>query len=207
MAGLREQKHQLTRNFILDTTYQILAKTGYAEMTMDEVSSQAGLSKATLYQYFPSKDDLVVSVIERRIRHEIDLVRSMDPSLPAIQRLEMMLQNGFKESYLQGLRVVPKLPLPLWKDTRLSAMRQELMDVLMSLLEEARAAGSIQHYLPAPVVAELVIGAFNVSVENLRQSLNLSFEAVCDLILKGLLYGIATPLVQAPAKPSKPRPS
>jgi AcrR family transcriptional regulator len=195
MTGLREQKHQLTRNFILDTTYQILAEKGYAEITMDEVSSQAEISKATLYQYFPSKDDLVVSVIERRIKHELDMVRAMDPGLAALKRLEMMLQNGFKESYLQGLRVVPKLPLHLWKDERLSAIRQELMDALMSLLEEAYAAGSIQRHLPAPVVAELVIGVFNVNIQNLMQSLNLSFEAVCDLILKGLLYGIATPVV------------
>ena len=193
MARLREQKHQLTRNFILDATHQILAEKGYAEMTMDEVSYQAGISKATLYQYFPSKEDLVVSVIERRIKYEIDMVQSMDANLPAIKRLEMMLQNGFKESYLQGLRVVPKLPLHLWKDEHLSAIRQDLMNALMSLLEEAYAAGSIPYYLPAPVVAELVIGAFNINIENLMQSLSLPFEAVCDLILKGLLYGIATP--------------
>jgi len=123
------------------------------------------------------------------------MVQSMDPAIPAIKRLEMMLQNGFKESYLQGLSVVPKLPLALWKDPRLLVTRQKLMDALMNLLEEAHAAGSIQHYLPAPVVAELVIGAFNINVQNLMQSLSLSFEATCDLILKGLLYGIATPLV------------
>lgn len=195
MTGLREQKHLLTHNFILETAYQILAETGYAEMTMDEVSSRAGISKATLYQYFPSKEDLVVSVLERRIKHEIGIVRSMDPAITAIKRLEMMVRNGFQESYRQGLRVVPKLPLALWKDPRLSATRQELMEALMDLLEEAYAAGSIQPYLPAPVVAELVIGAFNIDVQNLMETLNLPFEAACDLILKGLLYGIATPLI------------
>jgi AcrR family transcriptional regulator len=49
---------------ILAATVKVLAEVGYRGLTMDEVALVAGVSKATIYRRWPSKIDLLVSVID-----------------------------------------------------------------------------------------------------------------------------------------------
>jgi AcrR family transcriptional regulator len=51
---------------ILDTAYELFSRRGIRDVGIDELIERAGVAKATLYRYFPSKDDLVVAFLERR---------------------------------------------------------------------------------------------------------------------------------------------
>lgn len=46
---------------ILDTALALLAEVGPTGLSVEEVASRAGVSKATIYRRFPTKDDLVVA--------------------------------------------------------------------------------------------------------------------------------------------------
>ncbi|MBL8584805.1 MAG: TetR/AcrR family transcriptional regulator [Rhizobiaceae bacterium] len=55
----RRQQNRLDRERrILDAALRVFSETGYSGATMDAVALDAGLSKPTLYQYFPSKEAL-----------------------------------------------------------------------------------------------------------------------------------------------------
>ncbi|MBC2836709.1 TetR/AcrR family transcriptional regulator [Paragemmobacter straminiformis] len=54
----REQNRMDRTRRILDGALRVFAQAGYSGTTMDAVAAAAGLSKPTLYQYFPSKEDL-----------------------------------------------------------------------------------------------------------------------------------------------------
>jgi AcrR family transcriptional regulator len=55
----RRQQNRLNRErAILDAALKIFAAQGFTGATMDAVATEAGLTKPTLYTYFPSKDDL-----------------------------------------------------------------------------------------------------------------------------------------------------
>ena len=54
----REQNRAEKHTRALDAALKVFAKYGYAAATMDAIAAEAGLTKPTLYQYFPSKDDL-----------------------------------------------------------------------------------------------------------------------------------------------------
>jgi AcrR family transcriptional regulator len=51
---------------ILEAAYELFSRRGVRDVGIDEVIGRAGVAKATLYRHFPSKDDLVVAVLERR---------------------------------------------------------------------------------------------------------------------------------------------
>jgi len=53
---------------ISEAALEIFATQGYEATTMDEIASKSGVSKGTIYLYFPSKEDLLVASIEHRIR-------------------------------------------------------------------------------------------------------------------------------------------
>ena len=49
----------LTTIKILDAAYGLMWRQGFVRVSMDEIAERAGVSKRTLYQHFPSKDDLL----------------------------------------------------------------------------------------------------------------------------------------------------
>ncbi|CAN5598175.1 hypothetical protein BH09ACT7_BH09ACT7_25870 [soil metagenome] len=49
---------------ILTTTLEVLGEVGYAQLTVNEVISRAGVSSATLYRRWPGKTELVTAAIE-----------------------------------------------------------------------------------------------------------------------------------------------
>jgi AcrR family transcriptional regulator len=61
----RGRRPDPTRDLAIQTAVlDVLAEEGYSGLTMDAVAVTAGVSKATIYRRWPSKADLLVSVIE-----------------------------------------------------------------------------------------------------------------------------------------------
>ncbi|TCO20384.1 TetR family transcriptional regulator [Kribbella steppae] len=54
------------RQRILDTAYELIAQRGVRDVGVEEVIAKAGIAKATLYRHFPSKNELVLAVLEHR---------------------------------------------------------------------------------------------------------------------------------------------
>lgn len=60
----RRQQNRLTRaRAILDAALTVFAAQGYSGTTMDAVASEAGVTKPTLYSYFPSKEALFQAML------------------------------------------------------------------------------------------------------------------------------------------------
>lgn len=54
------------RDRIISASYDLFAQRGVRDVSIDEVIAAAEVAKATLYRYFPSKDDLVLAFLEHR---------------------------------------------------------------------------------------------------------------------------------------------
>jgi AcrR family transcriptional regulator len=53
-----------TRQLVVDVTLELLAKRGYHAMLVDDIARAAGVSRATLYQYFESKEQIFIELLE-----------------------------------------------------------------------------------------------------------------------------------------------
>ncbi len=61
------------RRQVLDAAEALFLEHGYEPVSMDAVARKAGVSKATLYAYFPSKDRLFATIVaERGMAHVLD---------------------------------------------------------------------------------------------------------------------------------------
>jgi AcrR family transcriptional regulator len=56
------------RQAILDAALDVFARRGYHAASIDEIAQAAGISKALIYEHFPSKRDLHVSLLEAEVR-------------------------------------------------------------------------------------------------------------------------------------------
>jgi AcrR family transcriptional regulator len=59
-----------TKQKILDTTFNLYMRYGIKSVSMDDISSELGMSKKTLYQHIENKDDLVRQVITKYIEDD-----------------------------------------------------------------------------------------------------------------------------------------
>lgn len=59
MADLRERRRRATRAELVSTALRLFAERGFEATTMSDVAVATGVSRRTLYRYFPRKDDLV----------------------------------------------------------------------------------------------------------------------------------------------------
>ena len=59
MAGLRERKKRATRTAIRDAGMRLFAQRGFAGTTIDQIAEAADVSRATVFSYFPTKEEIV----------------------------------------------------------------------------------------------------------------------------------------------------
>src|SRR6266436_2144662 len=86
--GLRERKKQKTRESIQRTALRLFEKQGYEETTIEEVAAAAEISPSTFFNYFPTKEDVV-------------LFDAYDP-----MAIRMLLERPKDEPLNVGLRTV-----------------------------------------------------------------------------------------------------
>jgi AcrR family transcriptional regulator len=59
MAGLRERKKEQTRRLIAETARQLFSERGFEHVTIAEIAEAAEVAVQTVFNYFPTKEDLV----------------------------------------------------------------------------------------------------------------------------------------------------
>jgi AcrR family transcriptional regulator len=83
--GLRERKKRQTRETIAAAAAALFAARGYDEVTMVEVATAADVSEKTLYNYFPSKELLVIGEDPARLAGLERALRERAPGTSAAQ--------------------------------------------------------------------------------------------------------------------------
>ncbi|GIJ48170.1 TetR family transcriptional regulator [Virgisporangium aliadipatigenens] len=74
--GLRDRKKARTRRHIADTAARLFAERGYERVTVSEIARAAEVAEQTLYNYFPTKEQLVTDR-EQQIQEQLgELIRT-----------------------------------------------------------------------------------------------------------------------------------
>ena len=75
-----QDRSRATVDAVITATIQVLVKDGYEKLTTTKVARAAGVSVGSLYQYFPTKDAVVLAVLEI---HLDEIFRAMERGLAA----------------------------------------------------------------------------------------------------------------------------
>lgn len=87
----------VARDQLLDSALQVVSQEGFGAMTLDAVARAAGVSKGGLIHHFPSKDALIVGMLDyfgERLERELDRRAAQDPLMTG-RRVRAMMQIAF----------------------------------------------------------------------------------------------------------------
>ena len=68
----RQQNRIEREKRLLDAALKIFSEKGFVSASMDDIAAEAGLTKPTLYQYFPSKDELFTAMMTQERDHMLE---------------------------------------------------------------------------------------------------------------------------------------
>ena len=102
MTGLREIKKTQTRQAIADAAAELFRTRGFDFVTVEEVAQAAQVSKKTVFNYFPTKEDLVFHHVDDREAALLAAVRSCRDG-------ESTLIESFRSLCLDQTRLIDRL--------------------------------------------------------------------------------------------------
>jgi AcrR family transcriptional regulator len=80
-TGLRELKKARARRHIADTAARLFAERGYEHVSVTDVAREAEVAEQTVYNYFPTKEQLVTDRDQQIQDRLCDLIRSRPPGV------------------------------------------------------------------------------------------------------------------------------
>lgn len=90
-AGLRERKKNATWGLLRATALEMFSERGYENVSVAEIAAAAEVSKATVFNYFPTKEDLVIGGMKAHTGDPAETVRTR----PAGQTPHAALRDRF----------------------------------------------------------------------------------------------------------------
>lgn len=108
-SEVRDKVMGQTRQALLDAAAEEFSSQGYDQANINAISIKAGFAKGTVYNYFPSKQALLLALIDSIAQEHLEYVRSaiLSEDEPAL-RLERFFQAGFEyvTSHIQRARAM-----------------------------------------------------------------------------------------------------
>lgn len=136
------------RQHIIETAYRLFKRFGFHATGIDRIIAEANVAKMTMYRHFPSKDGLIVEVLEyrgRRFEHQLDrLVEERTKPLKKIETLFSWYKGWFRSSDFHGCLFAHALAEfgdpkhPVFRAA--SKQKTDLKRRLQKILEEAMTA-------------------------------------------------------------------
>ena len=176
--GLRERKKQQARELIAETARRLFAERGFDGVTVAEIAREADVAEKTVFNYFPTKEDLFYSRLEAFEDELLEAVRTRAPGESVLQafsrfllaprgifaRLEGDDSVAARERLRTMTRVVTESPALLARERQVFDRYTESLAALLAE-EVGAAADDIEPW----VAANALLGVHRALIDHVRR--------------------------------------
>jgi TetR/AcrR family fatty acid metabolism transcriptional regulator len=181
---------------IIDAAIRVFARTGYYNSRVSDIAREAGIASGTIYLYFKTKDDILVSLFRDKMAEWVGFARQeiageADP-IAKIRRLVALHFSVLEAN--PDLAEVVQVELRQGHKFFRGASAHEIsayFELIGGVLEEGIASGQIQRDLPVKLATKMLFGAMDQVATSWvlgKRAYRLSdaAEAVAAIFLKGV---------------------
>ena len=162
VRGTKEE----TKARIIDSAKRLFAEQGYQKTTVMDISKQAGLSEAALYEYFQGKEDLLLTIPRLWVS---ELIAGLEEQLFGIKGSI----NKLRKFLWWNLLRIEQAPLDAkivylflktnsnFLNTEVYANVKKLYSYLVEIFEEGRATGEMKPELNPYLARDILVGTMD----------------------------------------------
>ena len=181
---------------IVDAAIRVFARNGYYNSRVSDIAREAGIASGTIYLYFRTKDEILVTLFREKmaqwvalVRREITTERGAEAKIRKLVALHFAVLEGDPD-----LAEVVQVELRQGHKFFRGASAHEVsayFDLIGSTLHEGMAAGQIRADLPVKIATKMLFGAMDQMATSWvlgkrGYRLTETAEAVASIFLRGV---------------------
>lgn len=156
-------KADRTRRALLDAALKVIGRKGYSSATVDEIVSEAGVSKGVAYYHFKNKEEIAASILEQEFATLAQEFDSFALSGDAPQQVLLNMLEAFATHLYDRKEVAQFFSAEIWRGGRawsggVRTAAQGLIDSVAAQLTRGQELGSIRADLDATFAAASIVG-------------------------------------------------
>ena len=180
---------------IIEQIEDKLFKDGFYKTTMDDVASELGMSKKTIYKFFPSKDDLVMAIAKHFMNSmKNKIVPALNSDKNAIKKLSELISILAKASEKispKRMDEIRKYFPSLWNE--IDKFRTQMMfGNITKVIDQGKAEGLFIDYPTSIIMNVLVASVRNIVNPDFILNNNFSIIEAARYAFKIIIGGIVT---------------
>jgi AcrR family transcriptional regulator len=188
------------RSQIISAARQVFLRKGYDAATVEEIAETAGVSKGLIYNYFRSKEDILVATAEAWLDAFEELTKQMTTAEATASSKLLAVQRLHTEETIKGWDFV-LVQVEFWAELlrhpeiahHYARMFRNARSLLAATIEEGIASGEFRP-VPAKEVASLMMAMVDgLTLQRMADKRAFSWrnvsDAMDDLLFNGLLAG------------------
>ena len=216
-AALRQRRKEARPKELLDAALDLFVEKGFAATRSEEVASRAGVSKGTLYLYYPSKEELLKEVIRHNVVNQIaegmEIVRAFEGSSSELlayvlrlwwERVGETRASGILKLMMSEVRNFPEIA-QFWVDEVTSPADRMIAEIVQRGIEsgEFRPVKDVENAVHALVAPLLFLVMNKHSLDACHVGTTFDPKAVIEAQVDLVLHGLQSAAAATPARPTK----
>jgi AcrR family transcriptional regulator len=216
MARTRANDYDKKRLAILSQSANLFARHGFTGTSITMIAEACGVSKALMYHYYNSKDDVLFDLLADHLKHLVATVEAASATAPDGDARLYAISSALLEAYrgadaehqvqISSLKLLPPAQQAILKE-----LERKLVDIFSDAIAAALPSVSKQHDVLKPLTMSL-FGMLNWHYLWFRDGKGMTREAyarmAAGLVLagaEGAIVRIADPKARAAPDPSQRR--
>jgi AcrR family transcriptional regulator len=197
---LKDVIRDFRREQIIDTARLLFGQRGTTDVSMDEIATEAGVARSTIYVYFANRDDLLRACVQSMYDRIKDTVVEMsEDSAPPLERLRSVVTALFEriDESPDFFRLAMATQATSSADGAaavggaLMMIGLDMMGLLHDLVSSGVAAGLFRPDLPTDravlLIGQQIYGALSVRASEVAPAApGAASDDICDFVLRGL---------------------
>ena len=215
-AALRQRRKQARPQELLDAALDLFVEKGFAATRSEEVASRAGVSKGTLYLYYPSKEELLKEVIRHNVVNQIaegmEIVRAFEGTSSELlayvlrlwwERVGETRAAGILKLMMSEVRNFPEIA-QFWVAEVTSPADRMIAEIVQRGIDSGEFRPvDVENAVHALVAPLLFLVMNKHSLDACHVGAKFEPKAVIEAQIDLVLHGLQTAAGAAPAKPAK----
>ncbi len=159
LPGRRLRRREETGQRLLDTAVRLFASNGFPNTTVEAITEAADVGKGTFFNYFPSKEHVLIALAQRQVGKIAAAANRINPKLPVREQIRAVIHQ-IAAGWLHSKRLIRSLlGTALGNETltpHLEAMLPKGRGHMLLLVQEGQRRGELRADLPAPEITRML---------------------------------------------------